>query len=179
MSFGMRANREVAKYRPLFKELTPGETVASRYQTIELKDGEARRLTEDERDNTSLIPDDARYYRDQGMTSRTGSATTTFEFVFAGKRYRPHSGGWRTSLEGMNRLAAAHRLLQTGDTLSYKKYFDDFSCLALTNFGKMSVVALQAVQPEGLCCPNCDEDHRTLPPDDHRPRRPGSRPDLR
>ena len=34
----------------------------------------------------------------------------------------------------MSRLAASRRLLQTGDTLSYKKYFDDFSCLALTNF---------------------------------------------
>ena len=125
---------EFLKYRPLFKELTPGAQGATRYQTIELPNGSTRRLTEDERDNVERIPDGARFFRDQGMTSRTGSATTIFSFEYLGRRYVPKSGGWRTSINGMTKLALAGRLLQTGDTLSYKKFFDDFSWLALTNF---------------------------------------------
>ena len=34
----------------------------------------------------------------------------------------------------MRKLELADRLMQTGDTLSFKKYFDDFGCIELTNF---------------------------------------------
>ncbi len=126
--------RECLKYRPVYQELAPGERGATRYQTIELPDGATRRLTEAERDDAGRIPDGARFFRDQGMTSRTGSVTTILPFEFKGRRYIPKTGGWRTSIEGMTKVAIAGRLLQTGDTLSYKKFFDDFSCLSLTNF---------------------------------------------
>lgn len=122
------------KVRTLFTETRPGEAGASRYKSVVLTDGRTRRATEDELANPNLLPLGAHLFRDQGLTSRTGSTTTLFPFDFGGRTYRPTSGGWRTGLVGMTRLAWADRLLQTGGTLSFRKHWDDFSALAVTNF---------------------------------------------
>jgi adenine-specific DNA-methyltransferase len=122
------------KARDLFVETQPGEAGASRYKSVVLVDGTVRRATQAELDNPSQLPDGAHLFRDQGLTSRTGSATTSFPVEFRGRKYSPTTGGWRTSATGMDRLAWADRLLQTGNTLSFRKHWDDFSALSVTNF---------------------------------------------
>ena len=127
-------NREAGlKYRPIVKELTPGERGATRYSYGQSPDGEQRLLTEDERDDPSLLPEGWRLFTDQGLTSRSGSATTAFPVEFRRKDYRPTVGGWRTSTDGMRRVAVADRILKAGETIRFKKFFDDFGCIALTN----------------------------------------------
>jgi adenine-specific DNA-methyltransferase len=122
------------KVRTLYVETRPGEAGASRYKTVILRDGTVSRATVQQLEDPSSLPSGAHLFRDQGLTSRTGSATTTFPFEFGGRVYRPTSGGWRTSERGMQRLAWADRLLQTGNTLSFRKHWDDFPALAVTNF---------------------------------------------
>ncbi len=122
------------KFRQLFQPTKPGEPGASRFTNVVLADGQTRRAFAAELEDPTTLPSGAHLFRDQGLTSRSGSATTVFPFEYRGRSYRPPSGGWRTSLDGMHRLAAAYRLLQTGNTLSYLKYWDDFSALSLTNF---------------------------------------------
>ena len=126
--------KECVKYHPLFVPLERGEQGATRYNYVELPDGTCRLLTEEERENPSLIPVSARFFTDQGLTSRTGTETTRRPFEFEGETYQPTAGGWRTSIEGLKRLAAARRILKAGRTLRFKKYFDDFGSLELTNF---------------------------------------------
>jgi adenine-specific DNA-methyltransferase len=122
------------KFHRLFSGTVIGQEGATRYKWIESPDGKEARLTsEAERSDPSLIPAGWRAFRDQGLTSRSGSDTTTIPFTFAGKEYRPTSGGWRTNLEGLNKLTIAGRLLVTGNNLSFKKFYDDFPALALTN----------------------------------------------
>jgi adenine-specific DNA-methyltransferase len=122
-------NKEAAKFRALIRETIPGEEGASRYKTIRLPD-----LTETSVSSVDEIPDDARYFRDQGMTSRSAASTTLYSYSYRGKMYKPNSGGWRTSERGMVRADRSDRLLQTGKTLSYRKYYDDFSAIAVDNF---------------------------------------------
>ena len=122
------------KARNLYIPTRPGEAGASRYKSVMLANGQTRRATQAELDNPSELPEGAHLFRDQGLTSRTGSATTMFAFSFRDRTYSPTSGGWRTSETGLRRLAWANRLLQTGNTLSYRKNWDDFSALAVTNF---------------------------------------------
>jgi len=122
------------KVRSLYIPTRPGEAGASRYKSVMLANGQTRRATQAELDNPSELPEGAHLFRDQGLTSRTGSATTMFPFTFRDRTYSPTSGGWRTSETGLRRLAWANRLLQTGNTLSYRKNWDDFSALAVTNF---------------------------------------------
>jgi len=130
-------NRSLAqqKYCQLYQELELGQAGATRYTKGESKiTGENRLLNGEEQDNPLRIPSGWRAYTDQGLTSRSGSATTGFPVEFAGRTYRPTAGGWRTSASGMTRVLGAERVLSAGATIRFKKYFDDFGALALTNF---------------------------------------------
>ena len=122
------------KSRSLFRRTEPGKEGASRYKTLRLPDLTERRATADELEGTDQLPADSRLFRDQGFTSRSGSNTTLFPVVFRGVEYRPPSGGWRTSELGMQRAIRADRVLKTGSNISFRKYFDDFSALAIDNF---------------------------------------------
>jgi adenine-specific DNA-methyltransferase len=122
-------DKSSGKIRSLLKSTVPGEEGASRYKTLRLSDLLEVRAPED----GSPIPQGARYFRDQGMTSRSASKTTLFDYEYRGQSYQPNSGGWRTSTRGMDRASKADRLLQTGKTLSYRKYYDDFSAVSLDN----------------------------------------------
>ena len=123
------------KFRPLFSELAVGEVGATRYKQVEsVFTGESRLTTEEERNDPSQITEIWRPYRDQGLTSRSASATTLFPVEFEGGRYQPPSGGWRTNEVGLNRVARAERVIVTGDNISYKKFFEDSPSIALTDF---------------------------------------------
>ena len=124
---------EQAKFRSLFRLLEPWKEGATRYKMLRLPDLIERRVTSAELQGLTQLPQGSRLFRDQGFTSRTGSDTTRFSVTFQGKTYRPSSGGWRTSERGMQRAIIADRALKTGQTISFKKYFDDFSALGLDN----------------------------------------------
>ena len=124
---------EQAKFRSLFRLLEPWKEGATRYKMLRLPDLIERRVTSAELQGLTQLPQGSRLFRDQGFTSRTGSDTTRFSVTFQGKTYRPSSGGWRTSERGMQRAIIADRALKTGQNISFKKYFDDFSALGLDN----------------------------------------------
>ena len=126
---------EKAKCRQIFKELKRGEKGATRYDFMEnLQTGETRRLTEEEQE-AEAPPDGWRWFTDQGLTSRgEGSETTMGKITFQGEPYFPTVGHWRTRNENVqNRLIPAARVLKAGKTIRFKKCFEDFGCLELTN----------------------------------------------
>lgn len=121
---------EKRKFRPILRQTVPGEEGASRYKTVRLPDLHEYRISDPASEN---LPSGARLFRDQGMTSRTGSSTTLFPVSFCGRRYTPNSGGWRTAEVGLQRAQRADRLLPTGKTISYRKFYDDFAAITLDN----------------------------------------------
>jgi adenine-specific DNA-methyltransferase len=127
-------NHESMKFRPLFKVLEAGKVGATRYKTVRLPSLKERPVTDEELDDPSRLPAGARLFRDQGLTSRSASATTVFSVSAFGRDYEPSTGGWRTSESGFARVLKADRVLKTGENLSYRKYFDDFCALAVDNF---------------------------------------------
>lgn len=127
-------NIENFKYNPLFQLLEVGKSGATRYKKIRQFDLTERPATLHEIINPDSILEVGRLYRDQGLTSRTGSTTTIFPVIFCNKLYEPSTGGWRTSNEGIKRAIRADRILKTGQNISYRKYFDDFKALSIDNF---------------------------------------------
>ncbi|MYB38656.1 MAG: site-specific DNA-methyltransferase [Gammaproteobacteria bacterium] len=126
--------RESAKYRNLFKILELGEEGATRYSKMldtEMRSTDTRPLAPDR--IADLIRKGGKFYTDQGLTSRSGSATTLFPFSHNGRTFAPTAGGWRTSEVGMGRVQKANRLLTTRSKLRYRKNFDDFGALGMTN----------------------------------------------
>ncbi|MHB1669652.1 site-specific DNA-methyltransferase [Thiomonas sp.] len=122
------------KCRQLFKVLERGESGATRYSKIlaaDLRVRDVSRLTEAEL--FDIVEQGGRFFTDQGLTSRSASSTTIYEFIHEGRGYRPTAGGWRTSEAGMRRVQLADRILKTASKLRFRKNFDDFGALSTTN----------------------------------------------
>lgn len=62
------------------------------------------------------------------ITSQSGSSTTLFEYLLAGKSFTPGKGGWKTNIVGMERLRKSQRLTYSGRTLGFIRPFSDFAC---------------------------------------------------
>jgi adenine-specific DNA-methyltransferase len=124
----------LGKCKPLYQILERGKQGATRYskiRTADLKTYDVSRLGDDELER--LLERGARFYTDQGLTSRSASSTTLYKVMHQGSCYRPTAGGWRTSESGMRRVQMADRILATSSKLRYRKNFDDFGALSLTN----------------------------------------------
>src|SRR5690606_27703814 len=94
-------------------------------------DGSRRLMTKEEFENPKLLPEGSRIYRLDNLKSQ---GSTGFEVEFDGKVFSPGSGKvWKTHAEGMGRLKEANRITNTGTTLGYIRYFDDFPFQEITN----------------------------------------------
>jgi len=128
-------NITVVKYRQILLPKQAGIGVGEMYSSLESPDGaNKKRITSDEIANPSTIPLGWRAYR--LMTLATGGyrPNTTVEYRFRGKSYHPGNDRcWRTTVEGLDRLSIAGRIEETGSSLNYRAYVDDFPAVELTN----------------------------------------------
>ena len=79
------------------------------------------------------IPDGARLYSIDNLTSQSSGKTTIFPVNFGGNDFTPNKGGWKTNAEGMNRLLMADRIASSGKTLRYVRYLSDFNFFPINN----------------------------------------------
>ncbi len=122
-----------AKMRPAWYPKIEGKSAVQVYRHVLLPNGERRNLTSEEFDNPGLLPEGSKIYRLSGMTSASGSSTTTFRYELEGKSFKPPRGGWRTNLEGMERCRKADMITPSGKTIATYKYIDDFPLSPHTN----------------------------------------------
>jgi len=128
-------NADTAKYRSLYLTLQRGEKGATRYNYASFSDGSFRSLTAEEREEGVELPEGTRFFTDQGLTSRRQSTEQErFPVEFEGKPYPLSVGTWRTTRTGMSRVVKANRIVATQKQIRFRKYFDDFGSLGLTNF---------------------------------------------
>jgi adenine-specific DNA-methyltransferase len=126
--------KESIKYRPLYRRKVIGEERATNYTYVEFSDGSYRRLTKEENDNPDTIPKGGRIFAAGDIRSAGWSEAGSFEFEFNGRLFKPYENShWKTTREGMERLAGLNRLILTGNTLMYKRYFSDFPISELSN----------------------------------------------
>ena len=121
------------KYRQLYLEKELGGEGAKGYQHVELPDGTRRRLKREEVENPALLPEGARVFKADNMTSQSGGETTAFTVQFEGKSFTPGQNYWKTNQQGMERLKHAERLIAVGNTLAYVRYLDEIPMRPLTN----------------------------------------------
>ncbi len=121
------------KYNQLYLPKSAGRSTDSAYTSVDLPAGERRRMTADERRDPSLLPEGARVFRWDNLTSQSGVDKTRYPVLFEGKEYRPGKSVWKTSEEGMKRLLEARRVIASSNTLNYVRYIDDFNGFPLSN----------------------------------------------
>lgn len=121
------------KYRPLFKEKVSGEGVGEDYDHAELPDGTRRRLLPEEREDLGRLPRGSRLFQPTSLTSQGFRQFTSVPFEYEGKTYDPGSlQNWKTTIDGLGRLAAARRIFPSRNTLRYVRYLDDFPASPIT-----------------------------------------------
>ncbi|MBW1699937.1 MAG: site-specific DNA-methyltransferase [Deltaproteobacteria bacterium] len=109
----------------LFKKKAE-ETISTQYKIIEKPNGEIERLKIGHLRGDIPIPNGKRLM-DDNLLSQGETKSGSVEFNYAGKKYHPSPGyHWKTTYDGLKRLASANRLLKVGNWLKYKRYLDDF-----------------------------------------------------
>ena len=122
------------KYRQLYqdKELREGGGWAhSRVQFDDTMRGnigvpEVRRLIEG---GNNIQP-----YSLDGMSSQGSTLTGSDDFIFEGRVFKcGHNAHWKTTMDGMSRLARAWRIESSTNSIRYVRFLDDFPIQPITN----------------------------------------------
>ena len=124
-------DKDQMKYRQLFREKVPGEGHGSgaRYDMVELPDGSSRRADEED-----LGDPKAKFFRLISLTSIGANESTSFEYEFEGRKYRPQSNRcWSSNRVGLGRATKSGRVVATGATLNFRFYLDDYPAFEITN----------------------------------------------
>ncbi len=105
------------------------------YSQVELADGVRRRLTSEEHGDHRALPKDARVLRQQILLSAGRTESCIYPIKYEGKTFNPTAGrSWATNPAGMERLINAGRITESGTTLSYVRFADDFPVNPISNF---------------------------------------------
>lgn len=109
------------------------------FSNIELADGTRMKISDWEKLNKQKLdgnntPKGCKLYRLSDLTSQTGGDSTQFPIEYNGHVYTlKGKRGWRTSIEGIERLKSLNRLQPSKDTLNYIFYWDDYPMISLNN----------------------------------------------
>ena len=110
-------DREKMKYRQLYTEKSLAGEGGDHYTQVELEDGSTLPLTHEQRLYPAKLPPGAKVFETTSLTS-AGSQAGDGKFEFQGRSYFPPSHKhWSASVpQGMNRLAAANRIVTSGNS---------------------------------------------------------------
>ena len=135
-------DKESATYHPYLQEIEGGRKGIMEKMTrfaimLEMPDGTCRKLTNQEWDDPTELPQDARLYRRVNVCSQSESTTETGEpFTFNGRLHYPIEGNhWRVKQHGLQRLAELGRLcdMDGKGTLHRKRYENEYAGTAIGN----------------------------------------------
>jgi adenine-specific DNA-methyltransferase len=109
--------------------------IADSYSWIELLDLSRRGLNAAEKRDRKEVPAGVRYYQPTSLISSGaagGNGSPTFRFQ--GKDYLvPSNSHWKTTIEGLGKLAIANRIASTTNSLRYVRYLDDYPVAPISN----------------------------------------------
>ncbi|MCY3748360.1 MAG: site-specific DNA-methyltransferase [Chloroflexi bacterium] len=119
-------NRESLKYRQLNKDKKLGEKGTTQYVWQLSNDLQESRISKN-------VEPEGHVFAAGDLRSQSGGATTQFGYDINGITYHVYRGGWKTNLEGMNRLERANRIKPIGKSLMYRRFLDDFAVYPIAN----------------------------------------------
>ena len=121
------------KYRQLYQTKAIGLEGAGVYNKVELPDGTRRALSQDELADMTVLPADWRVYS-LGDLGSQGAAKEPEPFEFEGKKYYPAANShWKTRVDRLPRLVDQRRIVVSGSSLRYVRYYDDFPVSPVSN----------------------------------------------
>jgi adenine-specific DNA-methyltransferase len=134
-------DKEKIKYRQLYTVKDTKQLDS--YTYIESPDGLTwRKMSKDEINDNRIIPSGWRIFSPQNLRSQGFSSNSTCDFEFMGRTFHPgKTNHWKTTPEGLRRLASAKRLLVLGNSINYKRYFDDYPVIPISELWMDTAIA--------------------------------------
>jgi adenine-specific DNA-methyltransferase len=127
-------DKQRVKYYELYSLKELDLETLERFVNIELLDGSRRLTKEDERRNPLLLPNQARLFETGPLHSEGTTEKGGEEFELQGGTFTPGVGRhWKTSKEGLQRLAESDRIAVFPKSIRYVRYQGDFPVIPLTN----------------------------------------------
>ena len=126
-------NKNEIKFLTLYEEKdVEGD---SNWKWVEQSDGSRHKMKKAERDNHSLLEENAKVFRTVDLRPAGLNASSTDAYFFEGKSYLPPgNSSWLTTAEGLKKLDRAHRLQPAGEKNLERIYFlDDYPVSPITN----------------------------------------------
>ena len=122
------------KIRRVYGKRTFENSDSRFFDSIQLPDGTRRQLTKDEKKRAVQLPDGSAVFARNPLTSAGLSLTSSGSFHFQGTDIpcAPNSH-WKTTPEGMTRLAKADRFAMKGTRLRMVRFISDNSIIPMAN----------------------------------------------
>jgi adenine-specific DNA-methyltransferase len=122
------------KYRQLLLPKIAGEDGGSEYSQVELESGAQKRLDDNDRDAKGALLPGRRIFATDSAVSEGFRQNTSIPFSWNGMTVDPgRAKNWKTTIEGMTRLARASRLMNRAGLRIYKRFIDDFPVIYINN----------------------------------------------
>lgn len=113
-----------AKYNKIFRHKAPGDEGATKYKPLSAYDTIFDESFEKDRLATL----------DQLTAQGAYNISIDQEFLFDGKLYKPPKNlHWKTTVEGLKRLATHKRIVVEGNSIRYIRFLDDFPVFPISN----------------------------------------------
>jgi adenine-specific DNA-methyltransferase len=126
-------DRAKLKYRPLFTDKAITDD-GSRYNKIELPNGEIKTLTKDQISGKAPIPPGKIFCVNPLNSQGATEGETSEAFTYQGKEYFPPKGRhWTVKQSALKKIADLNRIYVEGKNLAYKRYLSDFPVSELKN----------------------------------------------
>lgn len=119
------------KFRQLYEKKESG--IGTGYTWLELKNGDRRKMTKEEKINEKLIPIGAKPFFADNLMSSGYTPSCFFDFDFDGKQFKAQKYSWKTNKNGIENLIKNKRIIAPGNLPNYVRFFDDFPVQALSN----------------------------------------------
>lgn len=124
-------DRERTKFNRLFEKRDLRGAGGSGFDNVELRGGKVRPLTGEEEKDLSLLPEGARVFSLNPLFSQKHGPNDLVEI--AGRKFPSGGNSWKVSVSSIPRLYELNRIAITGTRLRFKRYFDDFPYVPLSN----------------------------------------------
>jgi adenine-specific DNA-methyltransferase len=125
-------DKELIKYNQLFIDKVPGQEGATNFNWIEEVNGNRRPLTAAEK-REDRLPSGCKIFQPYPLFSE-GKSSSDKPFLWKGEIYIPSKNShWKTTEDGLNKLANLNRFIAQVKTLRYINYLDDYPVTPITN----------------------------------------------
>jgi len=134
-----KSGKSSMKYRELYRKKEFGGEGSTLYKHLQHPDGfresissfvkrEGRGFTYDN------LPQGCRVFGVGDLSSQAGGEQSRLPFTFRGRARTINSGSWKTSFAGMEVLARADRIEESGSgKIGYVRFFEDFPVMPIVN----------------------------------------------